>query len=72
MLEVNKREEKENGGWIRASSKLSKLTSNKLGADSRRDTPVPISNTEVKSPSGNGTNLVTNWESSTVPDNQVG
>ena len=38
------------------------------GANSRRDTPVPISNTEVKSPSGDGTSLETDWESSTVPD----
>lgn len=40
------------------------------GANSRRDTPVPISNTEVKSPSGDGTSLETNWESSTVPDEE--
>ena len=41
------------------------------GAKGRRDTPVPIPNTEVKSPSGDGTDLVTNWESSTVPNKDL-
>ena len=40
----------------------------KYGSDGRRDTPVSIPNTEVKPPSGDGTNLEANWESSTEPN----
>ena len=40
----------------------------KYGSDGRRDTPVSIPNTEVKPPSGDGTNLEANWESSTGPN----
>jgi hypothetical protein len=37
------------------------------GGDSGGDTPVPISNTEVKPSNADGTILVTGWESRTLP-----
>ena len=37
------------------------------GGDGRRVTPVPISNTEVKPSSADGTALETVWESRTLP-----
>ena len=37
------------------------------GGDGRRVTPVPISNTEVKPSSADGTALETGWESRTLP-----
>ena len=46
------------GGWIEASFP---------GDHGEGETPVPISNTAVKPLRGDGTMLVTAWESSTLP-----
>ena len=37
------------------------------GDDSKRDTPVPMPNTEVKPLNADGTWLVTTWESRKLP-----
>ena len=46
---------------------LDKISDKHLGEDSERDTPVPISNTEVKSFSADGTMVATPWESRYSP-----
>ena len=43
-----------------------------FGENSKRETPVPIPNTEVKSLSADGTELVTAWESRTSPNKGKG
>ena len=40
---------------------------NKFGDDGKKDTPVPISNTEVKLLSADGTWRAASWESKTSP-----
>ena len=50
----------------RVKSGISKVKSFP-GGDGRRVTPVPISNTEVKPSSADGTALETGWESRTLP-----
>ena len=50
-----------------ATLKQSKDCKSFPGGDGGRVTPVPISNTEVKPSSADGTALETRWESRTLP-----